>query len=322
MPKILIGQADSAAASQIVGLFNPSTYKVQVAVRGDTILDTMKNGQSADIVILDQSIRDPDAVDICRTIKGSPEHCLTPVLILANEKSPEDLSLAIEAGCDDILLHPILPKVLFARVLSLLRIKFLVAELDHAENVLYTLARTIEAKDRYTMGHGDRVAIFAKELGKALGVSSEEIETLRKGGMLHDVGKIAIPDAILMKPGKFTVDEFNIMKKHPTLGCDICEKLRSVREAVPLIRHHHERLDGSGYPDGLSGEKISPLVRVMSIVDVYDALRSKRSYKDAFSIDKTFEIMWEEVNKGWWDKNILTVWEKIVRSRNADPFPV
>lgn len=185
---------------------------------------------------------------------------------------------------------------------------------DDAQNVLQMLARTIEAKDPHTLGHADRVSMYAEELGKAIGVDGSNLLTLRKGGFLHDIGKISIPDNILLKPGKYTEEEFAIMKKHPVLGCEICEKLATVRDALPMIRHHHERLDGSGYPDGIKGDQISPLVRVVTIVDIYDALRSRRSYKEPFSLDKSFEIMWEEAGKGWWDKNILSQWEKLVRS--------
>ncbi len=192
---------------------------------------------------------------------------------------------------------------------------------DDAEVVLRTLSRKLEAKDPHTLGHADRVSQYAVDLGKALGVNGANLETLRKGGLLHDIGKIAIPDAILLKPGKYTEDEFTIMKRHPTLGCEICQQLRSVEDALPMIRSHHERLDGSGYPEGLSGDLISPLVRVVSIVDIYDALRSRRSYKDPFSLDKSFQIMWEEANKGWWDKSILSCWEKLVRSGTPNHYP-
>lgn len=194
-------------------------------------------------------------------------------------------------------------------------------EHDDAESVLHTLARTLEAKDPYTLGHADRVSQFAVELGRELGVNGADAEILRKGGLLHDIGKIAIPDAILLKPGKYTEEEFTVMKRHPVLGCEICQKLDSLRSALPLIRNHHERLDGTGYPDGLKGDAISPLVRAVSVVDIYDALRSRRSYKEPFTLDMSFQVMWQEVDQGWWDRSILATWEKLVRSNKANHYP-
>jgi putative two-component system response regulator len=241
-----------------------------------------------------------------------------PVVLLAPEAEPAQQVSAMEAGFDDIVTGLLDTDVLMGRVRALLRLRFL-SEEDDAETVLYTLARTIEAKDPHTLGHADRVAQYATQLGVALGANAVDLEILRKGGMLHDIGKIAVPDAILLKPGRYTPEEFSIMKRHPVLGCEICQKLRSVQDALPLIRHHHERLDGSGYPDGLWGEAISPLVRIVTLVDIYDALRSQRSYKEAFSIDKSFQIMWEEANKGWWDKTVLGAWEKIVRAKPQPP---
>lgn len=198
---------------------------------------------------------------------------------------------------------------------------FLLGEHDDAESVLRTLARTLEAKDPYTLGHADRVSQYAVELGRELGAHGSDIEKLRKGGLLHDIGKIAIPDAILLKPGKYSDEEFAVMKQHPVLGCEICEKLDSLRDALSLIRHHHERLDGTGYPDGLKGADISPLVRIVSVVDIYDALRSRRSYKEPFTLDMSFQVMWQEVEKGWWDRDILASWEKLVRSNKANHYP-
>ncbi len=320
--KILIGQSSPRLTDNGSSLLNSNGYQVEVFSQGHKILEVARNGDAADLIVMDSGITDPDAVEICRILKADPNLATIPILIVSLGSDSLDVNLAIEAGCDDILISPISPHVLRARVNSLLRTKFLLDDLDNAERVLYTLARTIEAKDRYTMGHADRVGYYAKELGKALGVHEHDLDILYKGAVLHDIGKIAIPDAILTKPGKYTGEEFDVMKQHPSLGCDICGKLRSVREALPLIRHHHEKLDGSGYPDGLKGAAISPLVRVVSIVDIYDALRSKRSYKDAFTIDKTFEIMWQESQKGWWDGDLLKVWEQIVRQRKSDPFPL
>jgi putative two-component system response regulator len=175
------------------------------------------------------------------------------------------------------------------------------------------LARIIEAKDTHTLGHADRVARSAGAMGKLMKMSPAEIETLEKGGLLHDIGKMAVPDTILLKPGKLTIQEFDTMKTHPMMGCTICERLRSAKDALPLIRSHHEKLDGTGYPDRLKGDEIPLPVRIITIVDIYDALTSRRSYKDAWPMDKTFKVMYEEVAKHWWDGDVLRIWEQFVR---------
>ncbi len=310
---IIIGQSDLAAMELGADVLRNDGFNVHLVTTGERILEHLKQPVLPDLVVVDNSLKSPTALELCRMVKSNPLLRSIPVVMLVPADSAPDNQAALEAGCDDLLVQPVNPHVLSARIQSLLRIKFLVEDLDDTESVLYTLTRIIEAKDSYTMGHADRVARYAIELGKALGVSGDDIESLRKGGMLHDIGKIAIPDPILTKPGKYTPEEFDIMKQHPGLGCEICKKLRSVRDALPLIKHHHEKLDGSGYPDGLAGGQIPTLVRIITIVDIYDALRSRRSYKEAFSLDTSFEVLWEEAKKGWWDKTVLSAWEKFVR---------
>lgn len=318
-PKIIIGQSDSLILNGFSQAMAHGAYEVHIAPNGDRILELVRMGVCPDLVLMESSLVDPDPFSICKQLKSNPDLNTIPILLVMKGDQENELNKALQAGFDDILMSSVHSNVLQARVQSLLRLKFLTDESDDGESVLYTLTRTIEAKDPYTLGHADRVAQFAVELGKACGAGVKDLETLRKGGMLHDLGKIAIPDAILLKPGRYTPEEFDIMKRHPTLGCDICHRLKSVKSALPLIKHHHEKLDGSGYPDGLKGDQISPFVRMVTIVDIYDALRSQRTYKEAFSLEKSFKIMWEEADKGWWDKDILARWEKLVRSKNGNP---
>lgn len=314
--KIIVGQTRSSFSDLIGLLAQSADCTVEIVEQGHEILGFFKS-HAPDLVILQTSVQSPDAVEICRFIKTHPQHHLIPVLLIAEPNNSVDYSVALQAGCDDILTEPINCHELFFRVQSLLRLRALNEEnAENSENVLYTLAQTIEAKDPYTRGHADRVAFYAVELGRACGLNPAELEILKKGGLLHDIGKIAIPDAVLLKPGRYTPEEFTVMKRHPGIGYEICQKLSSVKkEVLPLIRHHHERLDGTGYPDGLKGEQIPTVVRIVTIVDIYDALRSRRTYKEAFSVDQSFQIMWEEANKGWWDKEILKIWEDVVRSR-------
>lgn len=321
LPKIVIGQTDSRLSQLLQVLVASGDYEMHITDRGERVLEIIGLGPAPDLVILETTLTAPDSHALCIRLKQDPAYSAVPILMV-DTNADHDETVFVQAGCDDVITGPIHAETLVARVKSLLRIKSIADERDDAETVLHALARTIEAKDPYTLGHADRVAQYAVELGKMVGVNGYETQILRKGGMLHDLGKIAIPDAILLKPGRYTQEEFAVMKRHPVLGCDICGRLRTMRDALPLIRHHHEKLDGTGYPDGLRGEALPPLVRIISIVDIYDALRSQRSYKEAFSIDKSFEIMWQEVEKGWWDRNVLTAWESLIRSSkkvaNAD----
>jgi len=321
LPKIVIGQTDSRLSQLLPVLVASGDYEVHITDRGERVLEIIHLGSPPDLLVLETTLNDPDSLVLCQILKQDPVCSAVPILIIDMAGGQDD-SKYVQAGCDDVIAGPIHAETLIARVKSLLRLKTIVDERDDAETVLNALARTLEAKDPYTLGHADRVAQYAVELGKALGVSGYDSQVLRKGGMLHDLGKIAIPDAILLKPGRYTPEEFAIMKRHPVLGCEICGKLRTMHDALPLIRHHHERLDGSGYPDGIRGEALSPLTRIISIVDIYDALRSQRSYKEAFTVDKSFEILWQEVEKGWWDRNVLKAWETLIRSSkkvaNAD----
>jgi len=201
---------------------------------------------------------------------------------------------------------------LFARVRSLLSLKAHTDELERAESVLYALARSIEGKDPYTEGHCERLAEFSARLGARVGLPEEQLTALRRAGTVHDIGKVAVPDAILLKPGPLTAEEQVIMRQHPVVGERICAPLKSFRLVLPIIRHHHERLDGSGYPDGLKCDAIPLTARVLQLVDVYDALTTERPYKCAISVPEALAMMEDEVRKGWWDRDLFAEFLQLV----------
>jgi putative two-component system response regulator len=207
----------------------------------------------------------------------------------------------IEAGADDFLNKPVLAEELTARVKSLLRVKEFTDELETAESVLCTLGLIVEGRDPYTEGHCERLALHAADLGRHLGLDEDSIVALRRGGFLHDLGKIAVPDEILKKGTDLTSDEWKIMKLHPITGENICKPLKSLRLVLPIIRHHHEHMDGSGYPDGLVGNEIPLLPRILQVVDVYDALRTARPYKPAIAHDQSVLTMREKARQGLLD---------------------
>jgi len=193
-----------------------------------------------------------------------------------------------------------------------MRLKHFTDELDNAETVLFSLALSIEAKDPYTEGHCDRLSKYSVALGEKLGLPQDLRVALRRGGLVHDIGKLAVPESILLKPGPLTPEERKIMEKHTIDGERICAPLRSFRHVLPIIRHHHEKWDGSGYPDGLKGEKIPLTARILQVTDIYDALTTDRPYRKALPLEKALAIMREEVKRGWWDASLMNELEALV----------
>src|SRR5690349_3550998 len=192
--------------------------------------------------------------EACEKIKNSPDTCLIPVIVVTALSDKQARLEGIKVGADDFLTRPVDRTELLARVRSLLRLKQRTDELERAESVLFSLARSIEGKDPYTHGHCERLADYSARLGAQLGLPEDQITALRRAGIVHDVGKIAVPDAILLKPGRLTSEEWKTIREHPAVGERICAPLKSFRFVLPIIRHHHEKLDGSGYPDGLREE--------------------------------------------------------------------
>ena len=265
-------------------------YTVTMAEGGEEALAKVTQ-DVPELILLDISMPGLNGYEVCSRLKGNETTRLIPIIFLTSMSDLEDKVRGIEVGADDFLTKPFRKVELLARVKSLLRVKRLNDRLESAENVLFALANTIEAKDPYTEGHIFRVATLALKLGRRLGLSAEHQESLWKGGILHDIGKIGVPDAILNKAGRLTPEEEAQMQVHVIVGERICQPLRSIRYLLPVIRHHHEKFDGTGYPDGLRGEAIPITARIVGIVDMYDALITDRPYRSRLSRQEAFGIL-------------------------------
>jgi putative two-component system response regulator len=315
---ILIADDNESNRELLSTLLNEEGYQVIPVPDGQTALEQV-GFDSIDMAILDVVMPRKTGFDVCLAIKSKPETRLIPVLLLTSLNSDDDRIRGIMCGADDFLTKPVNKHELLARVNSLIRLKQFTDELDNAEAVLSSLALSIEAKDPYTEGHCDRLSKYSVSIGEKLGLSEDLRVALRRGGLVHDIGKLAVPEHILLKPGPLTPDERKIMEQHTIAGERICAPLRSFRNVLPIIRHHHEKQDGSGYPDGLKGDKVPLTARILQITDIYDALTTDRPYRKALPAEKAFAIMREEVKRGWWDGSVLNEFEAVVNAFHLQP---
>jgi len=276
-----------------------------VAVQNAAAAEAEIRREAPDLILLDVIMPGKSCYELCRELKEDSKTRLIPIVMITGLSDREDRLKAIEAGADDFLTKPICPEELFARVNSLLRLKEFTDELETADSVLCTLGLSVEARDPYTEGHCERLSRDAADLGRFLGVDDENIVALRRGGYLHDLGKIAVPDEILKKGSDLTLAEWAIMKQHPVTGETICRPLKSLRLVLPIIRYHHEHSDGSGYPDGLGKGEIPLLPRILQVVDIYDALRTARPYKPALGHEQAALTMRAEAQSGLWDEELV-----------------
>ena len=251
----------------------------------------MVQTERPELILLDVVMPGKSGYDLCRELKEDPFTRLIPVVMITGLSDRDDRVRGIEAGADDFLSKPLYPEELFARVKSLLKLKEFTDELENAEAVLVALALGIESRDPYTGNHCERLARYAADLGHHIGLDGDSIIALKRGGYLHDLGKVSIPDDILKKGTRLTPDEWEIMKQHPVIGESICRPLKSFQNVLPIIRHHHEHWDGSGYPGQLAGDKIPLLARIIAVADAYTAMVSDRPFRRAFSTDEAVDRM-------------------------------
>lgn len=296
--RVLVVDDIDANRRLIAALLTRDGYTVEFAVDGRSAIEHVTR-HHPDLVLMDVLMPDMNGLEACRALKQNSATRLVPIVLVTALQETEDRVAGIEAGADDFISKPFNVLELTARVRSLIRIKRYTDDLDTAESVIVSLALTIEARDRSTEGHCQRLAAYASSLGRRLDLADDDVAALARGGYLHDIGKVGIPDAILLKPGRLTRAEYDVMKLHASIGDRLCGELRSLRRVRPIVRHHHERLDGSGYPDGLRGDAIPLLAQITGIVDVFDALTTARPYKEALPIAAACDELRNEVSRGW-----------------------
>ena len=277
--------------------------------------------QPPDLVLLDVNMPGVDGYAVCRKLKADPATRLIPVVLLTGLNDRERRIQGINAGADDFIGKPFDSDELRARVRSLLRLKKYTDALESAEAVFIGLAQTIEARDSYTVGHCQRLAHYATRLGAELGLGLDQLEALGRGGHLHDIGKIGIPDAVLRKPGRLTPDEYELMKQHTVIGDRLIAGFQSFALVRPIIRHHHERRDGSGYPDGLKGDEVPLLAEIVAIVDLYDALTTDRPYRRAQPAARVYQELEGEVARGRLKKELVETFTALLRGGELPPPP-
>lgn len=308
---ILVADDNWANLELLSGLLQVEGYEVLSVVDGERALQTIRS-RPVDLILLDVRMPERNGFDVCREVKSSPDTRLIPVVLVTASTAVADRIEGIECGADDFLSKPVNREELLARVRSLLRLKQFTDELENAETVLFSLALSIEAKDPYTEGHCDRLSQYSVVLAERLDLPNDLRIALRRAGTVHDIGKVAVPEHVLLKPGPLTPEEWKVMKQHPVVGERICAPLKSFRHVLPVIRSHHEKLDGSGYPDGLKGDEIPLTARVLQVVDIFDALTTCRPYRKALSAKETFALMRKEAESGWLDGSLVNKLEALV----------
>jgi putative two-component system response regulator len=310
---ILVVDDDPAIVHLLRRLLSAQGYIVESVPDGPSAVCAVRE-RPPDVVLLDVLLPGMTGYDVCRQLKHDPATRLLPVVLISGLSEQAQRVEGLKAGADDFLTKPIEVNELLARVGSLARMKRYTDDLDSAASIISMLAIMIEARDGYTQGHCHRMANYATALGRRLALGEDDLQALQRGGFLHDIGMLAIPDTVLRKESTLSTEEFELMKSHTVIGDTLCGSLRSFAAVRPIVRSHHERLDGSGYPDGLRGDEIPLVAQLMGIVDVYDAVTTRRPYQHAQPTEVAIEILRHQAQLGWRRHDLVEEFSVLVRS--------
>jgi putative two-component system response regulator len=320
-PTILIVDDIELNRRLLKAMLKTAAYRILEAARPSAAIAILER-EKVDLVVVDLVMPEMSGPEFCHLLKSERRTQLIPILMTTSVQGTENEVTGIESGADEFLIKPLQPAVARTRIRAMLRNKALTDSLEEAETILFALAQAVERRDKYTGMHCERLTTYSLALGQALGLPRQEQLALYRGSYLHDIGKIGIPDGILFKRGLLTDEEWQTMRLHTIRGEEICKPMKTLAPVLPIIRSHHERWDGSGYPDGLSGEDIPLLARILQVADIYDALTTARPYKPAFSHQHAIEIMVEEARRGWRDPELVPLFAEVSQhhvSQNGNP---
>ena len=308
---ILVADDDETSARFLIRLLSREGHRISIVTTVERALRACEV-EAPDLVLVDLVAPRGQGFELCRRLKNMSVTRFVPVVIVTAQSDRTDRLRGIEAGCDDFLVKPFDATELHARIQSLVRIKRFTDDLESAEAVIMGMGATIEARDPSTNGHCQRLAHYATRLGRALNLDESDLAALERGGFLHDIGKIAVPDSVLLKKGQLDPHESRVMQKHPIVGDGLCSGLRSLIKVRPIVRHHHERLDGTGYPDGLRNGEVPLLAQIVGVVDVFDALTTERPYRASLPPDDAFQVLTDESARGWRDRVLVDAFVNVV----------
>lgn len=318
--RVFVVDDDDQVRGLMRRLLTRAGYTVEEFAVGATALDAIRE-RPPDLVLLDLMLPDASGNDILAQIRENPSTRLLPVVMMTGHGTRDDRLRAQRTGVTDFLAKPVAADELLPRVKSLVLLKHFADEHEHAEQVILMLAKTIDARDSYTAGHSGRVAQYACDVAERLGQKPAEIEDIRRGALFHDIGKIVVPDSVLKKVGPLTAEERLTINQHPVAGCELLSGMKTMRRILPIVYHHHERLDGSGYPDGISGGDIPQVVRIVSVANVFDVLTTTRAYRPAMTFEQAWNVIDEDVARGRLDPDLVKALKEVVATTGIQRDP-
>ena len=314
--RLLIVDDEPQVASLLRRFVSNEGYDVSVVHDGESALAWMEDN-TPDVVVFDIVLPGVTGIDLCRKMKSDRATRLIPVVLVTGYASQEEQLEAVDAGADDVITKPVNSEQFRIRLRSLVRMKRYTDDLESAGAVMMTLAMMIESRDGSAEGHCHRIANHAVAIGRQLGLQGEALQTLRRGGFLHDIGMLAIPDSVLHKPGSLEPEEYALVQSHTVVGDSLLAGLRSLQSVRPIVRHHHERLDGSGYPDGLRGDAIPLVAQIVGLVDGYESMTFPKAYQRTLDQDQALDVLRAQAARGWRHADLVEVFADVLGRKDG-----